>query len=99
MRVLRNTTHAALHRAGAVDVVSIGPGEFEVSPSIDLSLLPAAELAELAAEESTKAKRALEKIDRDSIRAIREYIVSKPDAPQILKDHEASAALARAKVK
>lgn len=44
MRVLRNTTHAALHRAGAVDVVSIGPGEFEVSPDIDLSLLPGMEL-------------------------------------------------------
>lgn len=99
MRVLRNTTHAALHRAGAVDVVSIGPGEFEVSPDIDLSLLPAAELAELAAEESTKAKRALEKIDRDSIRSIREYLAGKPDAPQALKNLEAAAVVERAKVK
>ena len=44
MRVLRNTTHAALHRAGAVNVVSIGPGEFEVTPDINVSLLPSIEL-------------------------------------------------------
>lgn len=99
MRVLRNTTHAALHRAGAVDVVSIGPGEFEVSPDIDLSLLPAAEAAELAAEESVKAKRALEKIDRDSIRSIREYLAGKPDAPGFLKDLETAAVSARTKIK
>ena len=55
--------------------------------------------AELAAEESTKAKRALEKIDRDSIRSIREYLAGKPDAPQALKNLEAAAVVERVKVK
>lgn len=55
--------------------------------------------AATARKDSDKAKAELASIDLASIRAIREYIVSKPDAPQILKDHEASAALARAKVK
>lgn len=69
-----------------------------MAPDVDLSMLPAAEAAELAAEESTKALRALEKIDRDSIRSIREYIAGKPDAPQTLKDREATAVAARLKL-
>lgn len=38
-------------------------------------------------------------IDLNSIRAIREYIASKADAPQILKDRETLAAQLRAKLK
>jgi hypothetical protein len=44
MRVERNTTHAALHAAGAVTVRQIDAGVFEVEPDIDLTLLDAAEL-------------------------------------------------------
>lgn len=47
----------------------------------------AAELANLAA------------IDAASVRAMREYIASKSDAPQILKDRELAAQAARAKLK
>lgn len=38
-------------------------------------------------------------IDAASVRAIREYIASKADAPQILKDKETAAVLSRAKLK
>jgi hypothetical protein len=38
-------------------------------------------------------------IDSASIRSIREYISSKSDAPQILKNHEAEAKAERAKLK
>lgn len=55
--------------------------------------------AEIDAEASTVAKAALKAIDLASIRAIREYIVSHPDAPQLLKDREAAAAAQRVKVK
>lgn len=55
--------------------------------------------AELEAEQSAAALRALEKIDRDSIRSIREYIAGKPDAPQALKNLEATAISERARVR
>lgn len=50
-------------------------------------------------EARNKAKASLEAIDRASIRSIREYIASRPDAPQILKDREAAAVAERVKVK
>lgn len=40
----------------------------------------------------------LTRIDLASIRAIREYIAARPDAPQILKEREAAAVAARAKL-
>lgn len=49
--------------------------------------------------ENNAAKVALAAIDAASIRALREYIASKSDAPQILKEKEASAIAARAKIK
>lgn len=64
---------------------------------------PAQTAAEIAAEatalEQTKALAALAAIDAASIRSIREYIASKPDAPQILKDYDAKAAAERIKLK
>lgn len=45
------------------------------------------------------AKAALIAIDLASIRAIREWIISQPTAPQLLKDRDATAALERAKIK
>jgi len=55
--------------------------------------------AKEAAEANAAAKAELKKIDIDSIRVIREYIASKPDAPQIIKDRETAAVLERAKLK
>jgi hypothetical protein len=43
VRVERNTTHDALHQAGAVTVRQIDSGVYEVEPDIDLALLDAAE--------------------------------------------------------
>lgn len=64
---------------------------------------PAQTAAEIAAEatalKQTKALAALAAIDAASIRSIREYIASKPDAPQILKDYDAKAAAERIKLK
>ncbi len=64
---------------------------------------PAQTAAEIAAEatalKQTKALVALAAIDAASIRSIREYIASKPDAPQILKDYDAKAAAERIKLK
>lgn len=45
------------------------------------------------------AKAALLEIDLASVRALREYVAAKPDAPQILKDREQAAANVRAKIK
>lgn len=54
--------------------------------------------AEIAADEKAAALRELDLLDLKSIRAMREYIAAQPDAPQILKDREAAAAAARAKL-
>lgn len=54
---------------------------------------------EIAAEEQAAIKAKLTEIDFASIRALREYIAAKPDAPQILKDREAAAVAERAKLK
>jgi len=55
--------------------------------------------ADLEAEDSAAARRELAALDLASIRDIRAYIAGKADAPQTLKDREAAAALARARVK
>lgn len=55
--------------------------------------------AELDAEQSAAALAELREIDLASIRSMREYIASKADAPQYLKDKEAAAIAARARVK
>ena len=56
-----------------------------------------AALAVLAAAEETKAK--LREIDIASIRALREYVAAQPDAPKLVKDKEAEAAVERGKMK
>ncbi len=55
--------------------------------------------AEAAALEQAKALASLAAIDAASIRSIREYIASKPDTPQILKDYETKAVTERIKLK
>jgi len=53
---------------------------------------------QIADRERTLVLKELERIDIESIRSIREYIASKPDAPQILKDKEAKAIAEREKL-
>lgn len=60
---------------------------------------PQVSQAEIDAENNAAIKAELAAIDAATIRAIREYIASKPDAPQILKDREMAAHAARAKLK
>lgn len=54
--------------------------------------------ADIIASENAAALRELAALDLASIRAMREYIASKPDAPQVLKDREAAAVAARARL-
>ena len=56
-------------------------------------------LAKQTAEANALVLQALEKLDKDSIRAMREWIAAQPTAPQILKDKESLAAAERAKLK
>lgn len=55
--------------------------------------------AQILEAANNAAKSELLAIDAASIRAMREYIASKQDAPQILKDRETAAQAARAKIK
>jgi len=58
------------------------------------------ELMEKSKSETAENARAeLREIDINSIRAIREYIAAQSNAPQLIKDREAAAAVQRAKLK
>lgn len=67
-------------------------------PEVTGNWPPAKTAADLDAEQTATAKAALLAIDLATIRALREYIAAKPDAPQILKDREAAAVAERAKL-
>lgn len=54
--------------------------------------------AKTQAEINAEAIAELAVIDAASIRAMREYIAAKPDAPQFIKNHETAAQAARAKL-
>lgn len=54
---------------------------------------------EIDARVNAAALNALRLIDAKSIRAIREYIAAKADAPTFLKEQEAAAQLERARLK
>lgn len=58
----------------------------------------AVKAARLVAESNAAALAELLDIDLKSIRAMREYIAAKADAPQFIKNHEAAAQAARAKL-
>jgi len=60
---------------------------------------PAETPQEVLAKEVLQAKADLIALDLASIRSIREWLVTQPSAPQILKDKENQAVLERAKVK
>lgn len=53
---------------------------------------------EIAADDDRAVRAELAALDLASIRAMREYIAAKPDAPQILKDREAAAVAARGRL-
>ena len=58
------------------------------------------ELAQRVINNANSVERAtLDRLDRESIRDIREWIASQPSAPQSLKDREAQALAARARIK
>lgn len=54
--------------------------------------------AELAAEDSEAAKAELAALDMKSIRDLRAWVAAQPNAPQTIKDREAQAVAARARV-
>lgn len=85
----------AVPPAGAVEVPSAPPSAAHVWLG-GVWALPA---SAITAADSDTAKAELVALDLASIRPIREYIASKADAPQILKDREALAIAARARVK
>ncbi|MDD2932746.1 MAG: hypothetical protein PHO76_02565 [Methylotenera sp.] len=70
--------------------------EITEQEAVNLTLPTAAQLAENA---KAQALAELATIDASSVRALREYIASKADAPQWLKDKDAAAVLARSKLK
>lgn len=80
-------------------MISVNVKTGEVNEKPDTPVDVSGHAAWLASEENAKTKRELAKIDAQSIRAIREYIVSKADAPQILKDLESAASIERSKIK
>lgn len=73
-------------KTGAVTMRQYSPAEEAAADAAAAEAGRLAALAELAA------------IDAASIRAMREYIAGKPDAPQVLKDRETTAQAARGKL-
>ncbi|MBL8518181.1 MAG: hypothetical protein JNM76_14565 [Betaproteobacteria bacterium] len=59
---------------------------------------PAVQSALAAGAQDAAARQKLVEIDLSSVRALREYLAARPDAPQALKDREAEAAAERAKL-
>jgi hypothetical protein len=64
----------------------------------ELAILRAPTPEQLALETASKAQSALDEIDLKSIRAIREFVASLPDAPKQVKELEADADAERAKL-
>ena len=58
----------------------------------------AARLAAKAEQDNRATEEALAMVDLKSIRSLREYVASKQDAPQFIKDHETTAATLRSKL-
>jgi hypothetical protein len=80
----------------------IKPHELETRPIPTLKELEAVwpqVQAEMEAEKiNAEVKAKLIEIDLKSIRSLREWVAKQPDAPQYLKDYEAQASEARAKL-
>ncbi len=73
--------------------LSVIDGKLIVDPNKDMILA-----AEEAARVEATIKAKLREIDISSIRSLREYVASKADAPQYLKDYEAAAVTERRKL-
>ncbi len=73
--------------------LSVVDGKLIVDPNKDMILV-----AEEAARVEATIKAKLREIDISSIRSLREYVASKADAPQYLKDYEAAAVAERRKL-
>lgn len=65
----------------------------------ELAILRAPTAEQVKADQNAATLAELMVIDAASVRAMREYIASKADAPQNVKDREAAAVAARAKLK
>lgn len=80
------------------------PAEFIPADCVPITDAEADELRaptpeQLAAADHAAALAELAALDLASIRPIREYLAALPDAPQFLKDREAAAVAARARLK
>ena len=79
-----------------VNLLPVGSIEISKESFIDLSKPT---LREIELKQNAELINQLNGLDMATIRAMREYIASKADAPQILKDRETLAAQLRAKLK
>lgn len=83
--------------------VNTKTGEITELPDTIPIPTPAQSQAWVDAESTAKAKSELAKIDAQSIRSIREFILAKfsgdPLLPSVLSSHNAAAATERAKIK
>lgn len=75
----------------------IKPGLVPISAA-EADILRAPTAAQIAENARLATLAELAAIDLASIRALREYIASKADAPQLLKDRESAAQAARSKL-
>lgn len=88
-----------------MNMISVNVKTGEVKDLPDTIQLPTAaeRQAEADAQATAAAKRELEKIDVQSIRSMREFLLAKfpgdPLLPPILSSHNAAAATERAKIK
>ena len=81
-----------------VDVTGNVPSDGDVYNPATGTFSPYVPPAPTQAEINAKARADLRQIDLASIRAIREYIAGRGDAPQSLRDRDAAAAIERAKI-
>lgn len=83
--------------------VNVKTGEVKNVPDTIPLPTPAQLQAAVDAEATAKAKAELVKIDAQSIRSMREFLLAKfpadPLLPVALASHESAAAIARAKIK
>jgi hypothetical protein len=77
--------------------INVQTGEVTILP--DAPTPPPLTQRELDTIDSENAKQELIRIDLNSIRDIRKWIAAQPSASKELKDHEASALAARARIK
>lgn len=84
-------------------MISVNVKTGEVNEKPDTPVDVSGHAAWLASEENAKTKRELAKIDAQSIRAMREFILAKfsgdPLLPAVLAGHDSAAAAERAKIK